>query len=120
MCYIPQYSWGSVMPRPKNPDAKPLLLGGEKAVNFTVRLPLSTALAAEDYLHDQMRRNMMETGSRAEASVASLFRAAIEHYLECPHAVPAPKARRGRPPKGSAEVAPKTPKAAASAARKKK
>lgn len=102
------------MPRPRNPDAKPLLLGGEKAVNFTIRLPLSLALLIEDSLHEQMRKNMVETGSRSDASVASFFRAAVEHYLECPHASPAPKSRRGRPPKDrSAEVTPETPVAKA-------
>jgi len=105
------------MPRPKNPDAKPLLLGGEKAVNFTCRLPLPLAVQIEERLHQQMLKNMMETGSRAEASIASFFRSAVEHYLECPHAAPAPKARRGRPPKGSAEVVHKAP---AAPVRKKK
>jgi hypothetical protein len=106
------------MPRPKNPDTKPLLLAGEKAVNFSVRLPLDLALRIEDYLHQQMRRNMVETGSRAEASVASLFRGAIEHYLECPKATPVEVVRRGRPRK-DAEVTPKTAKASSGSTRKK-
>ena len=91
------------MPKPRNPDAKPLTLGGERAVNFTIRLPISLALEIEDHLHAEMRRNLVETGSRAEASVASLFRAAIEHYMACPDAEFVKKPRRGRPPKVAAE-----------------
>jgi len=87
------------MPKPRNPDAKPLTLGGERAVNFTIRLPISIALQIEDHLHAEMRRNLVETGSRAEASVASLFRAALEHYMACPNAKVAEKPKRGRTPK---------------------
>ena len=108
------------MPRPRNPDAKPLLLAGERACNFTVRLPIGLALKIEDHLHAEMRRNIIQKGSRAEASVASLFRAAIEHYLECPQATSAEIPRSRRPPKvKGAEVTPMTPKAAARATRKK-
>lgn len=101
MRYTPQYSWGYIMPRPRNPEAKAPTLGGEKAVNFTVRLPLKLALQIEDYLHAEMKRNLVETGSRAEASVASLFRAALEHYLECPQAKRVEKPKRGRPSKSA-------------------
>jgi len=99
MCYIPQYSWGTIMPRPRNPETKAPTLGGEKAVNFTVRLPLKLALQIEDHLHAEMKRNLIETGSRADASVASLFRLALEHYLECPQAKPAVKPKQGQPSK---------------------
>ena len=105
------------MPRPRNPEGPAVRLGGQAAVNFTIRLPLDLALKIEDRLHEQMRRNMMETGSRAEASVGSLFRAALEHYLACPEAdTPVPAAKRGRPRK-SAEVSP-APKAPAKTGRK--
>jgi len=93
------------MPKPRNPDAKPLTLGGERAVNFTIRLPISLALEIEDHLHAEMRRNLMETGSRAEASVAGLFRAALEHYMACPNAEFAEKPKRGRPPKVASDSA---------------
>ena len=105
MRYNPQYSLGIIMPLPRNPDARLLTLGGERAVNFTIRLPLSLALRVEDHLHSLMRKNLVETGSRAEASVASLFRAAIEHYMVCPETMLIERPRRGRPPK----LAPETP-----------
>lgn len=101
------------MPRPRNPEAVPPTLGGKEACNYTVRLPLSLALAIEDRLHEEMRRNLLTTGSRAEASVAGLFRAALEHYLECPHAQPMVPSKRGRKPKaaGAAAKAPRKAKA---------
>jgi hypothetical protein len=53
-----------------------------------------------------MRKNLLSTGSRAEASVASLFRAALEHYLACPDAQPMIPSRRGRKPKAKPEPVP--------------
>ena len=96
------------MPRPRNPVATAPKLGGQAACNYTVRLPLELALKIEDRLHEQMRNNILSTGSRAEASVASLFRAALEHYLACPHAQPAVQPKRGRPRKDEVAKAPKT------------
>ena len=107
------------MPRPRNPNVSPPKIGGQAACNYSVRLPLDLALRIEDFLHAEMRKNLLSTGSRAEASVASLFRAALEHYLDCPHAQPVQPVRRGRPPKAKgAEVS--APKVPARATRKKK
>ena len=83
--YDSDYSWGYSMPRVIKSEPKMLTLSGQKAVNFTVRLPLDLALRIEDYLHEEMKRNLIQSGSRAEASIANMFREAIVHFLECPN-----------------------------------